>query len=51
MSPDVFFTAHEPRTPSDDGITVRFPPGLGLIPPRDVPHPRIRGAGVTDVTG
>ena len=27
------------RLAPDDGVSVRFPPGLGLIPPRDVPHP------------
>jgi hypothetical protein len=31
---------------ADDGIGVRFPPGLGLIPPRElarVPRPRSGG--------
>lgn len=27
---------------TDDDIGVRFPPGLGLIPPRDVPRQRRR---------
>lgn len=32
--------------PADDGIGVRFPPGLGIIPPRElsrVPRPRRDG--------
>lgn len=32
--------------PGDDGIGVRFPPGLGIIPPRElarVPRPRRGG--------
>ena len=24
---------------ADDGVGIRFPPGLGLVPPRDVPRP------------
>lgn len=34
------------RADLDDGINVRFPPGLGLIPPRElarVPRPRRGG--------
>jgi hypothetical protein len=40
---DLGLTAHRDL---DDGIAVRFPPGLGLIPPRElarVPRPRRGG--------
>lgn len=52
-SPDGFATDDDLSAPSpggsfpgDDAIGVRFPPGLGLIPPRElarVPRPRRGG--------
>jgi hypothetical protein len=40
----------DPR-PADDGIGVRFPPGLGLIPPRDFSTRRIKPRTATEWTG
>ena len=42
MSDDAFLANLGQTSQRDDGIGVRFPPGLGLIPPRDVPHPRVK---------
>jgi hypothetical protein len=47
MSDDVSFANLGPGLGADDGLSVRFPPGLGLIPPRELvrqPRPRARGA-------
>jgi hypothetical protein len=35
----------------DDGTGVRFPPGLGLIPPRDFSTRRIKPRSATEWTG
>ena len=48
MSDDVSLASFGLSLTADDGIGVRFPPGLGLVPPRDVPRLR-RGRGATDV--
>jgi hypothetical protein len=38
------FSSPGPFASPNDNVLVRFPPGLGLIPPRDIPHhPRNRG--------
>jgi hypothetical protein len=42
MSDEAFHANLGQTSQHDDGIGVRFPPGLGLIPPRDVPHPRVK---------
>jgi hypothetical protein len=47
MSHDVSLTTFGPGLGNDD-VTVRFPPGLGLIPPRDVPRLR-KGRSAADV--
>ena len=49
MSDDVSFANYGPAPGSDDGIGVRFPPGLGLVPPRDVPRIRNKARMATDV--
>ena len=36
---------------ADDATTVRFPPGLGLIPPRDFTQRRIKPRNATEWTG
>jgi hypothetical protein len=48
MSHDVSFTNFGPGLGNDDAVNVRFPPGLGLIPPRDVPRLR-KGRSAADV--
>ena len=47
MSNDISLVNFGPGLASDDTL-VRFPPGLGLIPPRDVPRLR-KGRSATDV--
>lgn len=47
MSDDISLANLGPGLAADD-IVVRFPPGLGLIPPRDVPRLR-KGRTATDV--
>lgn len=47
MSDDVSLATFGPG-PAGDDVLVRFPPGLGLIPPRDVPRLR-KGRSATDV--
>ena len=47
MSNDISLTNFGPGLAADD-LIVRFPPGLGLIPPRDVPRLR-KGRSATDV--
>lgn len=49
MSHDGSFADFAPGPGPDDGIGVRFPPGLGLIPPRDVPRIRIKARMPMDV--
>ena len=46
MSNDLSLANFGPGLASED-VLVRFPPGLGLIPPRDVP--RLRKGRATDV--
>ena len=48
MSDDISLANFGPGLAAEDGILVRFPPGLGLIPPRDVPRLR-KGRSATDV--